>query len=152
MAFYNNSYLHFNFEWSKVIGWQNPNKCIISGIEPNDNEQLAPSRPSCASHYDRQLIGWSFILATTGQKFDRRNGIRRLSLSPKKVFFNKKGDCVPILIPGSSGLLCKVDDKCFEIKLLFGELELDRLQLYNTKLAIDNKLHLIQNDRKIVCY
>ena len=141
--------------WLKsAVPAENPNICITSGIEPSNLPQLAPSRPACTSHYDRQLIGYSFILATTGQKFDARHGIRRLSVSPKQELFHKKGDCIPILIPGASSLLCKVDGtgKCFEMKIMFGELKLDELKVYDAKIPLTNKLHLMRNDRKIVCH
>eukprot|EP01084_Bolivina_argentea_P043303 79789_1 len=130
---------------------QSSNKCLTSGIEPNNNEVLAPSRPACTSHYDRQLIGYSLILSLNGQKYDGRNGIRRLELSPKKAIFNKIGDCIPILIPNASSLLCKMDNKCYNIYVLFGELKLNELKIYNRKI---NKypFNLRQNQQQSICY
>eukprot|EP01083_Nonionella_stella_P073672 199428_1 len=139
--------------WLKSsVSQKKSNQCVTSGIKPN-KEPLAPSRPGCTSHYDRQLIGYSLILALNQQKYDRRNNYRNLSLHP--LIVSSVGDCVPVLIPHSSSLFCKVSDKCYNIRVLFGELRLDELIIYSTKIQWNgNKksLILMQNQHQTVCY
>eukprot|EP01084_Bolivina_argentea_P043304 79790_1 len=133
---------------------QSSNKCLTSGIEPNNNEVLAPSRPACTSHYDRQLIGYSLILALNQQKYDKRNNFYRLKMAPL-ISFKNKNDCVPLLITGSSSLICvDTEDKCYKIHVLFGKLRLDELIIYERKVQWNNKesLLLTESQYDVVCY
>ena len=134
---------------------ENINECLISGIEENNKTILAASRPACTSHYDRQLIAYSFIFALNGQKYDARNGKKILSLSPKQQIFNNNGDCIPVLIPGASSLFCKQSQNCYKIHVMFGKLILNELLIYNKKIQWnENKkiLNMIENEYEFVCH
>ena len=142
--------------WLKsAVPNESENECVTSGID-GEYEGIAPSRPGCTSHYDRQLIGYSLILALNQQKYDARNGRNVLRISPMKSVFDDVGDCVPLLIPHSSSFICiKVRDKCFEIHVLFGELRLDELIVYEKKIRWNKNaeyLSLSRDEYEAVCY
>ena len=42
-------------------------------------------------------------------------------------------------------------DECFEISVMFGKLKLDQLNIYDTKINM-NELNLVQNDNVKLCY
>ena len=128
----------------------------IASDHPNDASPIA-SRPVCSSHYDRQLIYYSFILALNGQEFDTRDGLYKLKIDPK-VPFSKHGDCVALLLPHASTIACVNDDfkddgMCFDIKVMFGRLVLDRLHIKGNPIDLKGKrLILDEHAREVVCF
>ena len=122
--------------WLKdSIPAESPNKCVISGA--NTNDILSPSRPACTSHYDRQLIGYSLLLALNGQHYDRRYNNNKLTLKPK-VKFNNINDCIPVFLPSSSFIICIKSIKCYNIDVLFGDLHLNTLIINDINIPLTN--------------
>ena len=137
--------------------------CDTASDHANDASPIA-SRPVCSSHYDRQLIYYSFILALNGQEFDTRDGLYKLKIDPK-VPFNETGDCIVLLLPHASSVVCvnnnfKINDNtkwrsmqsCFDITVMFGRLVLH--QLYIGKKRVDLKqtpFFVEQHGKATVC-
>eukprot|EP01083_Nonionella_stella_P170708 581535_1 len=101
-----------------------------SVYKDNDPEY---SRPIVNSHYARQLIEYSMMLALNGQKFtvDPSSGNMTLEINP---IVSLEGDdgCLPILLPQCTFVLCvRPSDGCVEIDGLFGQVTIDTLWITN---------------------
>jgi hypothetical protein len=79
--------------------------------------------PWCNSHYGRQNIFWSIPLALSGQQYDAAE--KTLSFAPKAG----APSSFPWFVPGTNGIVRRLDKDTYEVTVLSGKLKLAQLQI-----------------------
>ena len=112
------------------------------------------SRPVVNSHYSRQLIHYSMLMALNGQKLnvDPKTGDLTLTVDPV-VPWNGESKCLPVMIPQCSFLLCFDADRwCFALDGLFGEVNIDILSIANPKFVTFRGIAVTKGLVTWICY